>query len=153
MRKTRKTSRTVRKACLAAALAAAAGGVLALDTGGVVRVAAGDYSTNAPAQSAPAMPGGRMEGEHDVQPPATTSMSTDKAAEAVSDGAITTKVKAKLFTTKDLKSTGIHVKTKDGIVNVSGTVPSKEQHDLALETIRSVKGVSSVHDSLKVSLR
>jgi len=134
-------------------LTAATGGVLAMGSGGALRVAADDYSTNAPAQSAPAMPGGRMEGEHDAQPPATTSMSANKAAEAVSDGAITTKVKAKLLTTRDLKCTGIHVKTKDDTVNVSGTVPSKEQHDLALETIRSVKGVSSVHDSLKVSLR
>jgi hyperosmotically inducible protein len=118
----------------------------------MVRVAADDYSTSPPAKTAPGTPG-RTEGDHDAQPPATTGMSTEKATEAVSDTTITTKVKTKLLTTKDLKSTGIHVKTKDGIVNVSGSVPSKEQHDLALDAIRSVEGVNSVHDSLKVSSR
>lgn len=154
MRKTRKTSRTrtFRKTCLAAALAAATGSVLALDSGGIVRIAADDYSTTAPANPAPAQPG-RMEGERDAQQPAAPGMSADQAKEAVSDSTITTKVKTKLLTTRDLKSTGIHVKTKDGVVSVSGSVPSKEQHDRALETIRSVKGVNSVHDSLKISLR
>jgi len=152
------TSRTIRKACLAAALTAATGGVLALGSGGIVRVAVDDYSTNAPAKPAPAMPG-RTEGDHDARPSATTSMQVDKAEDkaegAVSDSTITTKIKTKLLLTmKDLKSAeGVHVKTKDGIVNVSGTVPSKEQHDIALVTIRSVDGVRSIHDSLKISSR
>jgi len=140
------------EAALAAALAAAAGGALALDGGGIVRVAADNYPSAAPTNDAPGMPG-RAEGDRDARPPATTSMNGEKAKEAVSDSAITTKVKTKLLTTKDLKSTGIHVKTRDGIVNVTGTVPSKEQHTRALETIRSVEGVSSVHDELKVSSR
>ncbi|MNU07680.1 Osmotically-inducible protein Y precursor [compost metagenome] len=69
------------------------------------------------------------------------------------DGAITTRIKTKLLATKDLKSTGIHVKTTNGTVEVSGTVPSKQQHDMALDAIRSVEGVSSVNDNLKVSAR
>lgn len=159
MRKTRTTSRTrtLRKTCLAAALAAATGSVLALDSGGIVRIAADDYSTTAPATAPanPAAPGqpGRMEGERDTQQPAMPGMSSDKAKETLSDSTITTKVKTKLLTAKDLKSTGIHVKTKDGVVSVSGSVPNKEQHDRALETIRSVKGVNSVHDTLKISSR
>ncbi|QWC92648.1 BON domain-containing protein [Cupriavidus metallidurans] len=40
-----------------------------------------------------------------------------------------------------------------GIVKVSGSVPSQAQHDIALETIRSVDGVRSIHDSLKVASR
>jgi len=32
-------------------------------------------------------------------------------------------------------------------------VPSKAQHDIALETICSVDGVRSIHDSLKVASR
>ena len=66
---------------------------------------------------------------------------------------LTTKVKTKLLATKDLKSTGIHVKTKDRVVNLTGTVPSKEQHQLALDTVRSVEGVDNVKDNLKVSSR
>jgi len=82
-------------------------------------------------------------------------MRAENATEAVSDSAITTTIKTKLLLSmKDLKSTeDVHVKTRDGIVNVSGTVPSKQQHDVALETIRSVDGVRSIHDSLKVSSR
>jgi hyperosmotically inducible protein len=136
MRTTRKTLHAVQKAFLAATLTVATGSVLALDGGGVVRVAANDSSTNAPAKSA-------------------TSMRAENATEAVSDSAITTTIKTKLLLSmKDLKSTeDVHVKTRDGIVNVSGTVPSKQQHDVALETIRSVDGVRSIHDSLKVSSR
>ncbi len=136
MRKTSKTSHAVRKALLAATLTVATGGVLALGGGGVVRVAANDNPTNAPAKSA-------------------TSMRAENATEAVSDSAITTTIKTKLLLSmKDLKSAeDVHVKTRDGIVNVSGTVPSKQQHDVALETIRSVDGVRSIHDSLKVSSR
>ncbi|WP_019447781.1 BON domain-containing protein [Cupriavidus sp. BIS7] len=136
MRTTRKTLHAVRKAFLAATLTVATGGVLALGGGGVVRVAANDNPTNAPAKSA-------------------TSMRAENATEAVSDSAITTTIKTKLLLSmKDLKSTeDVHVKTRDGIVNVSGTVPSKQQHDVALETIRSVDGVRSIHDSLKVSSR
>ncbi|WP_324615118.1 hypothetical protein [Cupriavidus metallidurans] len=37
------------------------------------------------------------------------------------------------------------------MAKVSGPVPSKVQHDIALETIRSVDGVRSIHDSLKVA--
>jgi len=154
MRTTRKTSHAVRKAFLAATLTVATGGVLALGGGGVVRVAANDSPTNAPAKSAPAT-SGRTEGAHDTRPSATTSMRAENATEAVSDSAITTTIKTKLLLSmKDLKSTeDVHVRTRDGIVNVSGTVPSKQQHDVALETIRSVDGVRSIHDSLKVSSR
>ena len=129
MQETWKTSRTGRKACLAAVLMAATGGGLALGSSGIVRVAADDYLTSAPpAKSAP---------------------------EAASDSAITSTIKTKLLVAiRDLKSTdGIQIKTRDGIVNVSGTVPSKQQHDMAIETIRSVDGVRSIHDSLKISTR
>ncbi|MFJ1257982.1 BON domain-containing protein [Cupriavidus sp. CuC1] len=138
---------TLRMTCVATALAAATGGAFALDTGGFMRVAA-DTTKGVPPNLVPGMPG-RAEGDRDQQPAATTEMS-DNATQSVSDSAITTKVKAKLLATKDLKSTGIDVKTKDGTVNLSGSVPTKEQHQLAVDATRSVEGVSSVTDKLKV---
>ncbi len=96
---------------------------------------------------------GRAEGDHDQRPAATNEMSADKAKQSVSDSTITTKVKTKLLATKDLKSTGIHVKTTNGTVNLSGSVPTKEQHQLAVDATRSVDGVSSVNDELKVLSR
>jgi hyperosmotically inducible protein len=143
-------ARTLRMTCVAAALAAATGGVFALDTGSFMRVATD--TTAAPPNSAPGMPG-RAEGDHDQRPAAATDMSAEKAKQDVSDSTITTKVKTKLLTTKDLKSTGIHVKTKNGTVNLTGSVPTKEQHQLAVDATRSVEGVNSVNDELKVLSR
>ncbi len=150
MQSSRPAAPILRKACLAAALAAAAGSAFALDAGGFMRAATDTYSP--PPNSAPGMPG-RAEINRDTAPPPSHDMSADSAKQAVLDSTITTKIKTKLLSTKDLKSTGIHVKTKDGTVNVSGTVPSQEQHDMALQTIRDVEGVMSVNDSLKVSSR
>lgn len=101
---------------------------------------------------APGMPG-RAEGDREQRPAATTDLSAEMTKQSVSDSAITTKVKTKLLATKDLKATGIHVKTKNGTVNLSGSVPTKEQHQLAVDTTRSVEGVSSVNDKLKVLSR
>lgn len=145
MRFSRTTARTMRMACTAAALAAAAGSALALDKSGLLFVAA-DNAPAAPVNSAPGMPGR-------PDPDARAGTGADKAKQAVEDGAITTRIKTKLLATKDLKSTGIHVKTEQGAVDVSGTVPTQQQHDLALETIRGVEGVTSVSDNLKVSAR
>ncbi|WP_042880071.1 BON domain-containing protein [Cupriavidus necator] len=147
MRIPRTSARTWRMACVSAALAAAAGSALALDKSGLIFVAA-DNAPAAPVNSAPGMPG-----RADPDRGAGQDESVDKAKQAVEDGAITTKIKTKLLATKDLKSTDIHVKTTNGKVDVTGTVPSKQQHDMALDAIRGVEGVSSVNDNLKVSAR
>jgi len=147
MRFSRFSARSVKLACVAAALAAAAGSAQALDKSGLIFIAA-DNTPAAPVNSAPGMPG-----RADPDRGASADMSADKAKQAVEDGAITTKIKTKLLTTKDLKSTRIHVKTKNGTVDVGGTVPSEQQRDLALDAIRSVEGVTSVNDNLKVSSR
>nr|WP_244788778.1 BON domain-containing protein [Cupriavidus pauculus] len=152
-----KTVKTFRLALMVAALAAA-GGAHALDNGGFMKVAdtMNNTSTQPPANNAPGMPG-HTEGDKEKRPAASAGASTDasvdNAKQAVTDGSLTTKVKTKLLATKDLKSTGIHVKTKDRVVNLTGTVPSKEQHQLALDTVRSVEGVDNVKDNLKVSSR
>lgn len=147
-----KTAQTLRVVFVTAAFAVA-GGAHALDMDdGFIKVAAADNSAAPPANSAPGMPG-HTEGDKEKRPAATTDASADNAKQAVTDGALTTKVKSKLLATKDLKSTGIHVKTKDRVVNLTGSVPSKEQRQLALDTVRSVEGVTNVNDELKVSAR
>jgi len=52
---------------------------------------------------------------------ASTSIGTK-----VDDSAITAKVKAELLGAKDVKSTHIHVKTRAGVVWLTGTVPTAE---------------------------
>lgn len=147
-----KTVHKLRIAMMVAALAAA-GGAHALDNGGFMKVA--DTSTTsgsamhpAPANNASGMPG-RTDGDRTTGPDA----GADNAKQAVTDGALTTKIKTKLLAAKDLKSTGIHVKTKDRVVNLTGSVPTSEQKQLAVDTVKSVEGVDSVNDNLKVSSR
>lgn len=153
-----KTVKTLRLATMVAALAMA-GGAYALDNGGFMKVAdtSGSTVTQAnPTNTASGMPG-RTDGDKEKLPAASTGAKTDasvdNAKQAVTDSALTTKVKTKLLAAKDLKSTGIHVKTKDRVVNLTGSVPSSEQRQMALDTVRSVEGVDSVSDHLKVSSR
>lgn len=68
----------------------------------------------------------------------------------VSDAAVTTKVKAQLATTSGLKALHIHVKTRAGVVRLTGTVPDSAQKSLAEEATKNVDGVKSVHNNLKI---
>lgn len=150
-----KTVKTLRVSLMVAALAVT-GSAFALDSGGFMKVAdvTNNTATHTPNNNAPGMPG-RMEGDKEKLPAASTGAKADpgvdNAKQAVTDSALTTKIKTKLLAAKDLKSTGIHVKTKDRVVNLTGSVPSQDQRQLALDTVRSVEGVDSVNNNLKVS--
>lgn len=80
----------------------------------------------------------------------STTATHETAGQRVSDGTITTKVKAALLAEKDLKSTGIHVKTRKGAVRLTGTVPTADEKARAEEVVRGVSGVDSVTNRLKV---
>ncbi|KVD80662.1 phospholipid-binding domain-containing protein [Burkholderia sp. ABCPW 14] len=66
------------------------------------------------------------------------------------DTAITTKVKAALLGTNDLKSGDIHVTTRRGTVQLAGTVPDERQRTLAVDVTKQVEGVKTVRDKLSV---
>jgi hyperosmotically inducible periplasmic protein len=68
----------------------------------------------------------------------------------VDDGTITTKVKADLLAAKNVKSTHIHVKTRQGVVWLTGTVPTSDDKAAAAEVTQNVNGVESVKNHLKV---
>jgi osmotically-inducible protein OsmY len=70
---------------------------------------------------------------------------------AVSDGAITTKIKAQLFANTDLRQADISVTTNNGVVTLSGTVPSAELRQLAVDLARHTGGVVRVDDQLRVA--
>ena len=63
------------------------------------------------------------------------------------DGWITTKIKTELATAKNVTSTDISVETKEGMVTLTGTVPSKSAKMHAVREAKSVKGVKSVNAS------
>jgi hyperosmotically inducible protein len=72
------------------------------------------------------------------------------AGEVIDDATITTKVKAKLFDESVLRGFAISVKTFEGEVTLTGAVDTAAQKDRAGETARSVSGVRSVQNLLKV---
>lgn len=76
--------------------------------------------------------------------------SSETMGQHVDDATITTKVKAELLGAKNVKSTHIHVKTRKGIVSLTGSVPSAEDRDNADQVVQNVAGVQSVKNHLKV---
>jgi hyperosmotically inducible protein len=87
----------------------------------------------------------------DTPPDTASSAPHETASQHISDAAITTKVKSELLGAKDLKSTGIHVRTRKGIVRLTGTVPDQDQKDKAKQVAGLVSGVRSVRNNLTVS--
>jgi hyperosmotically inducible protein len=65
----------------------------------------------------------------------------------VTDTWITTKVKSELATTKDVKSMDVDVKTVNGMVTLTGTLPDDMAVQKAVAAAKSVKGVRSVDAS------
>ncbi|WP_113065585.1 BON domain-containing protein [Oleiagrimonas sp. MCCC 1A03011] len=75
----------------------------------------------------------------------------DSMSQKASDTWITTKVKTAFATTKGVRFPDISVDTKDGVVMLTGMVPSQAEREMAIRTAHSVKGVKAVQaDKLKV---
>ncbi len=66
------------------------------------------------------------------------------------DSVITTKVKAEIFKDASLKSSEINVETFKGVVQLSGFVNSPADINRAVAVARTVKGVTSVKNSMLV---
>jgi osmotically-inducible protein OsmY len=72
------------------------------------------------------------------------------SGEYVDDSVITTKVKALLFDESNLKSGQIDVDTFKGVVQLNGFVSSGADIDRAIAIVRSIGGVKSVKNDLRV---
>lgn len=70
--------------------------------------------------------------------------------EFVDDTVITTKVKAAIFGEPSLKSMEINVETFKGVVQLSGFVSSETSKQKAIEMARTVKGVKSIKDDMRL---
>lgn len=79
-----------------------------------------------------------------------TRSQSGMAGEAVADSVITTKVKAELLKEPNLKSLDVHVETNQGVVNLSGFVPSQVEVDKAIDVARNVQGVNKVQNALRI---
>lgn len=70
--------------------------------------------------------------------------------EYIDDSVITTKVKAAIFNEPTLKSAEINVETFKGVVQLSGFINSSADMNKAIEVARSVKGVESVKNDMRL---
>ncbi len=68
----------------------------------------------------------------------------------IDDTAITTKVKTGIFNEPSLKSGQISVETYKSVVQLSGFVDSAASMDKAVAIARSVQGVSSVKNDMRL---
>ncbi len=97
-----------------------------------------ETTTTLPAQGAAATPG------------ANGQQAANSGASALRDAEITTKVKAALIGTSDLKSMQINVDTNDGTVTLSGAIDSQQNIDRAAQVAQAVSGVKTVKNQLTV---
>jgi osmotically-inducible protein OsmY len=79
-----------------------------------------------------------------------TDNATAKAAAAIDDATITTKVKTAVLAEPGLKTLQIDVDTKNGVVTLAGTVDTPALKDRAQQVAQSVNGVQSVNNNLTV---
>ena len=70
--------------------------------------------------------------------------------EYIDDSVITTKVKAAILNEPTLKSAEINVETFKGVVQLGGFVNSQADINKAVEVARSVKGVTSVKNDMRL---
>jgi hyperosmotically inducible periplasmic protein len=88
--------------------------------------------------------------QNDANNATAPAASSETVGQHVDDTTITTKVKADLLTANNVKSEHIHVKTRKGVVSLTGTVPTAEERDNAKQVAENVGGVTSVKNHLKV---
>ncbi|MGR3910273.1 BON domain-containing protein [Burkholderia sp. SR8] len=68
----------------------------------------------------------------------------------IRDATITTKAKAELVGTSGLSAGDIHVKTRHGVVMLTGSVPDEAQRTQAVDVVRKIDGVQDVRDQLTI---
>ena len=70
--------------------------------------------------------------------------------EYIDDSVITTKVKAAILNEPTLNTTGVNVATFKGVVQLSGFVTSQAAANKAVEVTRTVSGVKSVKNDMRI---
>jgi len=75
---------------------------------------------------------------------------SESTGEYFDDVALTAKVKSDILAEPTLKSAEINVETFKGVVQLSGFVSSQDNINTAMATARSVGGVSSVKNDMRV---
>ena len=74
----------------------------------------------------------------------------NEAKQALTDGQITAKIKAKLALDDSVKASSVDIDTHGTTVTVTGTVDSQAQRDRILRLTRETQGVKDVVDRITV---
>jgi hyperosmotically inducible protein len=82
-----------------------------------------------------------------------TEKVVDEAGEMVSDGWITSKIKAQLMAADGVHASAINVDTSDHVVTLRGQVRSEGERRKAEKLARETKGVDKVVDQLTITTR
>lgn len=80
-----------------------------------------------------------------------TTVEKRAPTQAVSDAAITAKVKTAFAADETVKAHNINVDTMRGVVTLHGTVSSMTEKNKAISIARNTSGVVDVKDDLKIS--
>jgi hyperosmotically inducible protein len=83
-------------------------------------------------------------------PPGAAATPKTSVGTEIDDTVVTTKVKSALLGDQNIKGLGIKVETRKGAVQLSGFVDTQDQVDRAVTVAKSVEGVASVDNALKL---
>lgn len=72
----------------------------------------------------------------------------NRAEAALSDGALTAKIKSKMALDDLVRARAINVSTDAGVVTLKGTVRSRAEHDRAVQLAKETAGIKQVVDHL-----
>lgn len=113
-----------------------------------------DAYTAPPAGSVPLASPAVPKPDYNAPPPAeaiSAPVVTLPSDVSLPDQAVTTKVKSALASHSATRGLRIQVSTHDGVVKLTGSVPSSVQVDQAVSVINEVEGVKEVNNLLKVA--
>jgi osmotically-inducible protein OsmY len=79
-----------------------------------------------------------------------TAQAADATRRAIEDGALTSKIKAKMALDDTVKALSLDVDTRAGVVTLTGTVRSEGERQRALALARETEGVTQVVDRLQL---
>lgn len=87
-----------------------------------------------------------------IQPPANPpGNSSTRPAEDAGDAALSSRVEAALKAEPSLHGAGIHVRSEDGVVTLTGTTPDPQLRSMAAQVALSIDGVKLVRNEITLA--
>ncbi len=132
-------------------------GLLAIGASARLALADDPAGSSDPGYRSSTMPNADPSRPNDTMSGSSTSRDTENesgmgrssSGHAMSDAAITTKVKSALLAERGLPSSQIKVQTNDGVVQLSGFLNSQAEIERAVQVAGRVKDVKSVENNLQ----